>query len=72
LFVVETGLLSCTKQFAGKSEPTFLKKYQPGDAFGELALLYNAPRAANITADTECVLWSLDRETFNHIVKDVS
>jgi cAMP-dependent protein kinase regulator len=49
-----------------------LKNYQPGDAFGELALLYNAPRAATITADTDCVLWVLDRDTFNHIVKDAS
>jgi cAMP-dependent protein kinase regulator len=37
-----------------------------------LALLYNAPRAATITADTEGLLWVLDRETFNHIVKDSS
>lgn len=37
-----------------------------------MALLYNAPRAATIKADTECLLWVLDRETFNHIVKDAS
>jgi cAMP-dependent protein kinase regulator len=49
-----------------------LKHYQAGDAFGELALLYNAPRAATITADSESHLWVLDRETFNHIVKDSS
>lgn len=72
LFVVENGLLSCTKIFSGATEPTFLKRYEPGDAFGELALLYNAPRAATITADCECLLWCLDRETFNHIVKDSS
>jgi cAMP-dependent protein kinase regulator len=49
-----------------------LKKYEPGEAFGELALLYNAPRAATIQADNESLLWCLDRETFNHIVKDSS
>lgn len=70
LYVVETGTLSCTKLFAGNKEPTFLKKFQPGDSFGELALLYNAPRAASIQADVPSVLWSLDRATFNHIVKD--
>ena len=47
-----------------------MKEYQPGEAFGELALLYNAPRAATITAKTNSELWSLDRRTFNFIVKD--
>jgi len=46
-----------------------LKTYKPGEAFGELALLYNAPRAATIKAKTESILFSLDRECFNHIVK---
>ena len=51
-------------------EPTFLKPYVPGEAFGELALLYNAPRAASIIAKSDCILYSLDRETFNNIVKN--
>jgi len=49
-----------------------LKQYQPGEAFGELALLYNAPRAATITSDAESILYVLDRATFNHIVKDAA
>jgi cAMP-dependent protein kinase regulator len=49
-----------------------VKDYKSGDAFGELALLYNAPRAATICADENCHLFSLDRHTFNHIVKDSS
>ena len=35
-------------------------------------MLYNAPRAATITAKTDAELWSLDRATFNHIVKDAA
>ena len=72
LFVVGSGTLSCSKIFPNKVDPTFLKAYQAGEAFGELALLYNAPRAATITANEDCVLWKLDRDTFNHIVKDAA
>lgn len=50
-------------------EDKLVKTYGPGDAFGELALLYNSPRAATVKAQTNCVLWMLDRGTFNHIVK---
>ena len=39
---------------------------------GELSLLYNAPRAATIIAKTDSTLFSLDRQTFNHIVKDAA
>jgi len=49
-----------------------LKVFTQGDAFGELALLYNAPRAATIKAKTNAHCWVLDRNTFNHIVKDAS
>ena len=66
LYVVEQGTFDCTRNGA------HLKEYQPGDGFGELALLYNAPRAATITAKTEGIAWKLDRDTFNHIVKDAA
>lgn len=68
LFVVGAGTLKCYKNIRG--EDVFLKEYHAGEAFGELALLYNAPRAATIIADSDCELWVLDRECFNHIVKD--
>jgi cAMP-dependent protein kinase regulator len=51
-------------------DPVYLKSYNPGEVFGELALLYNAPRAATIVAKTNAELWSLDRRTFSHIVSD--
>ncbi len=33
-------------------------------AFGELALMYQSPRAATILSTTDCVLWKVDRQTF--------
>ena len=72
MYVLESGSLDCTKVFKGKTEPTHLKVYHPGEGFGELALLYNAPRAATITACEQSTVWKLDRDTFNHIVKDAA
>lgn len=72
LYLLDSGKLDCYKKFNNDANDTFLKNYYPGDAFGELALLYNAPRAATIIATENSKMWSLDRATFNHIVKDAS
>ncbi|XP_055882906.1 cAMP-dependent protein kinase type II regulatory subunit-like isoform X6 [Biomphalaria glabrata] len=36
--------------------------------FGELALMYNMPRAATIVASSKGTVWGLDRQTFRRIV----
>jgi len=72
LYVIDAGQLECYKQFSKDQDPKMLKTYQPGESFGELALLYNAPRAASIKAIVECTLFVLDRETFNNIVKEAT
>ena len=42
---------------------------EPGGSFGELALMYTAPRAATvISAEPGCTLWALDRITFRRIL----
>ncbi len=39
-----------------------------GFAFGELALLYNAPRSATIRATQQSEVWALDRMAFRMLV----
>ena len=70
IYLIESGELDCEKIFEPGDAPKYLKTYKPGELFGELALLYNAPRAATIFAKTDCVLWALDRATFTNIVKE--
>lgn len=39
-----------------------------GGSFGELALLYDSPRAATCIAGSDCVLWKVDQGTFRHLL----
>lgn len=44
---------------------------EPGGSFGELALMYNAPRAATVmSTEANSTLWALDRITFRRILMD--
>ncbi|XP_045055718.1 cAMP-dependent protein kinase type II-alpha regulatory subunit isoform X2 [Desmodus rotundus] len=43
-------------------------QYDNHGSFGELALMYNTPRAATIIATSEGSLWGLDRVTFRRII----
>ena len=68
-YVVETGNLDV---FVSKNGAPSIKvfQYEDGGSFGELALMYNAPRAATVIATAECVLWALDRVTFRRILME--
>ena len=43
-----------------------------GKSFGELALMSNTPRQASIRADTDGLVYSLDRETFRYTLANSS
>ena len=43
-----------------------------GASFGELALLYNAPRSASIRATKDTFLWGIHRKIFKQVLKDMN
>ncbi|XP_039479292.1 cGMP-dependent protein kinase 1 isoform X2 [Drosophila santomea] len=43
--------------------------FGPATVFGELAILYNAPRQASIEAATDARVWKIARETFRAIMQ---
>lgn len=63
-YVIDTGEFDVF--IDGKEEVVF--HYRPGGTFGELALMYNSPRAATVVAKCSGILWALDRDTFRHII----
>jgi cGMP-dependent protein kinase len=48
------------------------RRLTAGHGFGELALLYNAPRSASIKTAVETKFWIMDRKTFRQVVEDVT
>jgi cAMP-dependent protein kinase regulator len=70
LFVIESGSFDCLIKKDEKEE--VVKTCTTGDFFGELALLYNCPRKASVDSKEQGVVWQLDRDTFNHIVKEAA
>jgi len=52
----------------GSDDVQEYRRYHRGDLFGELALLKNVPRAANITAITHCEVLCLSRGQFERLL----
>lgn len=69
-YIVESGTFDCFIRHENEQEPRKVTSYAAGGSFGELALMYNAPRAATIVATSDGVLWALDRVTFRSILMD--
>ncbi|KAI9373722.1 camp-dependent protein kinase regulatory subunit [Aspergillus egyptiacus] len=76
-YIVEEGHFDVYINPAGSVQPgpdgmgTKISTIGPGGSFGELALMYNAPRAATIVStDSKSTLWALDRITFRRILMD--
>ena len=76
-YVVEKGQFDIYVNSVGTVEPgpngmgNKVNTIGPGGSFGELALMYNAPRAATVVStEAGSTLWALDRVTFRRILMD--
>ncbi|ETO22033.1 hypothetical protein RFI_15171 [Reticulomyxa filosa] len=69
-YVIESGIFEVWKASDPKQDSLSKKifRYDGKGSFGELALLYNAPRAATVRAVTDGLLWAVDGETFRYIM----
>ncbi|XP_077460165.1 protein kinase, cAMP-dependent, regulatory, type II, alpha, B [Stigmatopora argus] len=65
-YVIERGVYDIAVSKNGVS--VCVGKYDNKGSFGELALMYNTPRAATIVATEEGALWGLDRATFHRLI----
>jgi signal transduction histidine kinase len=54
------------------TETRLLKTLGPGDFFGEMAIIHNAPRAATVTAKTDLVTLELDKAGFDRVLRNSS
>merc|ERR1711970_1589293 len=65
-YVIENGVYDVYKQI--NDEEAKVASYDNKGSFGELALMYNAPRAATVTSVDGGTLWALDRQTYTRII----
>lgn len=69
-YVIESGQCDIFVSSAPNSEPVKVLTLTDAGSFGELALIYGAPRAATVRATRKTRCWALDRSTYRHIMMD--
>ncbi|NP_001191555.1 PKA type II regulatory subunit [Aplysia californica] len=65
-YLIDDGKYDIYVNIDGKRK--LVGNYNNEGFFGELALMYNMPRAATIIAASRGTIWGLDRQTFRRIV----
>lgn len=67
-YMILEGEVEVTKSI-NQSEERLLQTLAPGDFFGEMGIIHNAPRAATVTAKTYLVVLELDKDSFDNVLK---
>lgn len=56
-----------TSSMIDVDEDTLVKTLHDGDSFGELSIMYNAPRSATVRARTDCECWAISTESYHRL-----
>lgn len=67
LFLVAEGALDVRGTFGGRT--ILLDHMGPGDVFGEMSLLTGQPRSASVIANTDAVVYELDKEALDPVLR---
>lgn len=67
LFLVAEGALDVRGSFGGRT--ILLDHMGPGDVFGEMSLLTGQPRSASVIANTDAMVYELDKEILDPILR---
>ena len=67
-YILLDGTVDVTKMI-NNSEHRYLKSLAAGDFFGEMALIHNAPRAANVLAASPVTVLEIDKENFDRVLQ---
>jgi signal transduction histidine kinase len=70
-YMILEGEFQVTK-LVNETENHLLKTLHPGDFFGEMALIHNAPRAATVISTTPVVVLELDKNSFDRVLQHSS
>lgn len=70
-YMILDGDVEVTKSI-NNNEERLLQTLGPGDFFGEMALIHNAPRAATVRAKTHLTTLELDKVSFDRVLHNSS
>jgi len=68
-YMILDGEVQVTK-LVNNTENRLLNTLSPGDFFGEMGLIHNAPRAATVTTLTPVIVLELDKQGFDRVLKN--
>jgi len=71
MFVLESGDVEVSHDEVDGTRQKIKRMVAPS-TFGEIALLFNTKRTANIIATSECLIWSIDRRKFKMIMQNTN